>query len=443
MAMIYSYGFSLTGISHQKKGLPCQDAHKIVYLKNGWVAAAIADGLGSAPHSEKGSKIAVDDVTGTVAGYMPQFWDVKSVMALLHTGFLAAQNRIEKEAEKNNHQLEDYDTTLTAVVYNGRKIVFGHVGDGGILGLGSFGDLIKVTEVMKGDTHNETMPLRGGPEYWHFDYSEEEFSSILLLTDGMLDILTPTLLDEKIYINFARQYMDLNLIKLAEKGPDAVKEGLQTYTDKIEFVTDDKTVVALINTELMPALKDDAYYEEPDWAALKEERNKKLYPGLEPAPGLKAGLEKDSGQVDTVSGSDGKPAVSPRSSHAAASAAYGATAGPAGKGELPVELGFEEKAEPLVQYFLPKSKKDETSPVMDDRPPETGEGVKVEPESRAGAGEAKNEVSAKNNETKERDSAAAVGDQDVPAVPAGSEDPKSSFSGINKRKGILNWFKRK
>jgi hypothetical protein len=200
-------------------------------------------------------------------------------MAILHTGFLTAQKEIEEEIEKHNRLPEEYDTTLTAVVYNGSKIVYGHVGDGGIIGLSSFGDFIKVTEVQKGEEYNAVVPLRSGPKWWVFDYSEEEFSSILLLTDGLLDIMIPTLLRGKIYINFVRQFMDVNKLGVTKDNQSEIKGKIEDYlkSKNLDFVGDDKTIVGLVNCDLIPQEKEPSYYEEPDWQTLKEEVRFALY----------------------------------------------------------------------------------------------------------------------------------------------------------------------
>jgi hypothetical protein len=204
-------------------------------------------------------------------------------MAILHTGFVIAQNKIEEEIEKHDRLPEEYDTTLTAVVYNGRKIVYGHVGDGGIIGLGSFGDFVKVTEVQKGEEHNMVVPLRGGPNYWVFDYSEEEFCSILLLTDGLLDIMLPSLLKGDIYINYVRQFMDMNILGLTKDNYGPVSKKIEDYleSDNLSFVTDDKTMVGLINDEIVPQEKEPTYYEEPDWNKLKNDLRAALYKNAE------------------------------------------------------------------------------------------------------------------------------------------------------------------
>ncbi len=218
-------------------------------------------------------------VTETIAKHIPKEWNTKTLMAIMHTGFVAAQNDINKEIEKNNRLPEEYDTTLTAVIYNGRKIVFGHVGDGGIIGLGSFGDFIKITEVQKGEDHNVVVPLRGGPEWWVFDYSEEEFISILLLTDGLLDIVLPSLLKGNIYINYVREFMDINVLGLTNANHEDIRGKIENHlkSDDLGFVTDDKTMVGLINCNLVPQEKDPSYYEEPNWKKLREEQNIALY----------------------------------------------------------------------------------------------------------------------------------------------------------------------
>ena len=61
--MIYSYGVSLPGTYHIKNDIVCQDAHDIIKIGKSIAIAAVADGLGSAVHSDEGSKIAVNVAT--------------------------------------------------------------------------------------------------------------------------------------------------------------------------------------------------------------------------------------------------------------------------------------------------------------------------------------------------------------------------------------------
>jgi len=56
--MIYAYGVSLPGTYHIKNDIVCQDSHHIIRIGKEAAIAAVADGLGSADHSDVGSKIA-------------------------------------------------------------------------------------------------------------------------------------------------------------------------------------------------------------------------------------------------------------------------------------------------------------------------------------------------------------------------------------------------
>ena len=147
--MIIDYGFSITGKSHADIGTCCQDNHKIKRLDNGWIIAAVADGVGSAAKSEIGSKIAVETVVSMCEEYMPWDYSLISIKSMMRTAYNYAFKQIVREAEKNGDPIEDYDTTLTMVIYDGHKIIYGHSGDGAIIGLNTFGDYIPITTPQK------------------------------------------------------------------------------------------------------------------------------------------------------------------------------------------------------------------------------------------------------------------------------------------------------
>ena len=62
MANFLKYKVNLPGPYHIKKGIPCQDAYCIREAPDGVIVAAVADGLGSEAHSDKGAKIASNSV---------------------------------------------------------------------------------------------------------------------------------------------------------------------------------------------------------------------------------------------------------------------------------------------------------------------------------------------------------------------------------------------
>ena len=57
-----TYGYSLQGKSHIDRNTVCQDSSAAVKLKSGYYLGVVADGVGSAPHSDVGSGIAVESL---------------------------------------------------------------------------------------------------------------------------------------------------------------------------------------------------------------------------------------------------------------------------------------------------------------------------------------------------------------------------------------------
>jgi len=325
--MIIDYGFSLIGKSHIAKGTCCQDNHKIKRLDNGWYIAAIADGVGSAKNSHIGSKIATETVVAVCEEYMPWDYSIISIKSMMRTAYNYAFKQILRESEKSGEPIESYDTTLTMVIYDGQRIIYGHSGDGAIIGLNVFGDYVPITRPQKGVDGITVVPLRAGYTAWKIDTYDEELAAVLLMTDGMLDIFCPYLLKDlsngvdRVYIPIASFFGDPICFtgdeKSMEKSKETVREFLlgdenfdvgkyfaflnKVYTkhvgrtaDKLldelkknnyplilmQGVQDDKTVVGLINTDAIVDDRDESFYQEPDWQKLQDAWNRKAYPHL-------------------------------------------------------------------------------------------------------------------------------------------------------------------
>lgn len=282
--MLGYYKMSIIGTAHQaKKDGVCQDASDVVVLKNGWVVAAIADGLGSAKKSEVGSTTAVKAVLSFVCENHPDKWHEESLMSLLRTAYHKALKTIRTLSEENQDELCDYDTTLTTVIYNGTNVVYGHAGDGGIIALSSYGDYSVLTEAQKGEAFNETSPLRAGPDSWFFGVAKEDVCSLIMMTDGIFDVAYPWLLaktNQPIYVNYVRPFMDINILKVLTPADFENAQAEITEFFKGPYskqITDDKTIVGIINTDVTPEIKSDEFYAEPDWKKLAKEHHDRLY----------------------------------------------------------------------------------------------------------------------------------------------------------------------
>lgn len=323
--MIIDYGFSVVGKSHIKKDSCCQDYHCIKRMKNGWIIAAVADGVGSAKNSHIGSKIAAETVVEFCDECMPWDYSVISIKSMLRTAYNYAFKMILKESEKSGEPIESFDTTLSMVIYDGQRIIYGHSGDGAIFGLTIFGDFIEITRPQKSVDGVSVIPLRGGYTQWVIDTYEEDLVAVLLMTDGMLETLCHYLLRDqerkinRVYVPLASYFADpygFNERKIEDikkeifdfivadkdyetsrfytrlldvykwhipKAAESVIETLKKANYPVSLMQaeqDDKTIVGLINTELPFDNKEESFYSEPDWNLLQEAWYRKAYPHL-------------------------------------------------------------------------------------------------------------------------------------------------------------------
>lgn len=322
MSNIFTYGFSLQGKSHKKTGICCQDSHRIENPGKICIAA-VADGVGSAANSQIGSNIAVNTAVDFCCSHYARYEsDLKS---LITKAYENALDRIFEEAEQKGNPVESYDTTLSLAIYDGRKTAFGHSGDGAIIGLADSGDFVEITRPQKGSDRISVIPLRAGSQFWQIDSCSQDFAALLLLTDGMLNTLSPYLLklDKKscgIYVPLASYFADLQCIvktdgdniknkieKFVTAENNYNSEDFYNYLSAIyrqhlperqaeELISiirannfpvrlmqneqDDKTVAALINTGIRVGNKSAGFYAEPNWMELSDMWRRQAYPHL-------------------------------------------------------------------------------------------------------------------------------------------------------------------
>lgn len=283
--MIISYGMSIVGTSHVSKNTPCQDSHRYETLDNGWLVAAVADGVGSAKHSEVASKMACDVFVETCKSLITKNTAITDTQSILAEAYRTADAKIKDYVYGLEDLITDYDTTLSTVIYDGKHLVYGHSGDGGIVALTYEGDYIKVTEPQKADDGICVIPLRAGETHWEFGECDADVASVLLATDGVYDNFMPYLLrgqPVEFYIPLIRWFMDNSGIGITSENREQVEESRKKFLcgDSCRAITDDKTILVAFNADVVPALKDDSYYAEPDWAKLQDEWNRKAYPHL-------------------------------------------------------------------------------------------------------------------------------------------------------------------
>lgn len=275
--MIYAYGITQQGTYHVKNNIVCQDAHNIIKCGDFMVVAAVADGLGSEEHSDVASKIAANRSTRYCVENICEDTTDEAILGILHDAFVLAQSEIEREAKKNHHELDQYDTTLSLAILKNGTLFYGHSGDSGIVALTEDGLYEKVTEQQR-DSYGRVFPLYFGEEKWVFGKYEKAVASVLLATDGMFETLFPYLIQNEpvnIYVALARYFMDIQTLGIAELGEAAVQDKMSDFVDSIsdDQVNDDKTVVVIANDAVVPKEQPESYYAEPDWRELKKKHD--------------------------------------------------------------------------------------------------------------------------------------------------------------------------
>lgn len=319
---IKGYAVSLRGKSHEITDLPCQDASDVLILPNGAVVAAAADGVGSAKNAADGSKLAVESFMELFKECCPYHMDPISIKSAVRTGFNAAMGSIIQKASESNEELLSYDTTLMAVIYDGNKAYYGFCGDGGILVLNADGGYHVITAPQKGPDGESVVPLRAGVRRWQIEDMPSDLRSILIVTDGLLDALTPyypgkegmvyipptmVLMDPSAFDSYEdredsqtrithflkgqleKEISDDILSRIIHKylGQNKTSEYILSSVLKstkmgelIGNVNDDITAVGIIDLLNPVAAQNPDYYAEPDWEAYYREWRKIAYPHL-------------------------------------------------------------------------------------------------------------------------------------------------------------------
>lgn len=276
--MIYTYGVTQRGYYHIKKDIVCQDAHAIKQIAKDCCIAAVADGLGSELYTDKASRIAVDTVVEYCSAHINVTSPSEQILLCLQEAYHAAIQAIEQEALSSQHEINQYDTTLTCALLIGETLYYGHSGDSGIIALLKSGEFQSVTAQQR-DESGCVYPLCF-TDKWKFG-SVQGVASVLLATDGMLDTLFPSLLFNEpinIYVALASYLMDNDNVGFETLTNEQVQEKMEKFVSGIAEaqVSDDKTIVAIINVGAEKTRQPEEYYQVPNWAELKRKKDEEF-----------------------------------------------------------------------------------------------------------------------------------------------------------------------
>ena len=285
--MIYHYGTTQQGTYHVEKGIVCQDAHNFKLINEHFAIAAVADGLGSESHSDIASQTAVKISVEYCATNIQENDSEEKILSTIKESFSKSLEEINKIATSNNDEVDQYDTTLVVVAYINGDVYFGNAGDSGIVVLNKNGKYESLTTQQR-DEDGHVFPLWFGEEKWVFGH-RENVASVFMATDGMYETLFPFLLkgtDNPLYVALAHYMMSDECVGFTKEPAEEVQQKMESFIANIpgNQVNDDKTVLVMYNSNIIPEKLDDDYYKAPDWVALKkkhdEEYRRLAYPNM-------------------------------------------------------------------------------------------------------------------------------------------------------------------
>jgi hypothetical protein len=183
-------GASVQGTAHEKKNLPCQDAHLYRLLPEGIVILAVADGAGSAERSDEGAKLAAREVVGHLTASLQQELPTEfdGWQALLRDAFGQARQAILQHAKAEKMAARTFATTLTCAIASHEWLVTGQIGDGVVVGKSKAGQLFSATEPQRGEFANETYFLTMEQALQQLKVAQyiKPIEALAAMTDGLI-----------------------------------------------------------------------------------------------------------------------------------------------------------------------------------------------------------------------------------------------------------------
>lgn len=274
--MLSKFSISKIGRSHVKHDMPCQDSSVSFSVPSvgdaRFVVAVMADGVGSEDHSDQGAQVAVDTVERHLKEALEADWSTDNMMDLVEDSFEEALDAILNLADEQQEPFPKYASTLTAAVFDGSTLWFGHAGDDGIVVMRRDGSYGMVTERHKGELANSVIPF--GEHNWQFG-KEEDVASCVLMTDGVLDycvgdelennrvrlpFLKPLLyavVDTAEEEDAIRRDWEAFLSASDELGHDG-RDGASTHAFR-DYTSDDLSIALLSNSEAVTELPEYAF----------------------------------------------------------------------------------------------------------------------------------------------------------------------------------------
>ena len=180
-------GARAIGPLHVQLGTPCQDAWYARVGEHGWVAVAVADGLGSAPHSDVGAELVVHaSVVAALSKLGQPEFNEGELQGIAKDAVAAARAELVAYAEDEGWEPRAAACTLMLLVSSRKSTVVAHIGDGAVVG--QRGDeLLVLSDPGESEYANEVTPLTSSDweESLRVSGVHDDLTAAAVFTDGL------------------------------------------------------------------------------------------------------------------------------------------------------------------------------------------------------------------------------------------------------------------
>ncbi|MDM8532634.1 PP2C family serine/threonine-protein phosphatase [Anaerolineales bacterium HSG25] len=241
-------GASAIGTSHTKSGAPCQDSFAYKHLPNKGLIIAVADGAGSAPKSDQGSRLIADTAVESLAQQLDSSppTDEEGWQTAVKTAFGTAQQAVSDQLDDDESTMRDYAATLMLVALTPDWTVGGLVGDSVAVVMDADEVLTILCTPQKGEYANMTNFLTQDNA---LDMLDVEVSAgggigVAVFSDG-LQSLAINIAQNKPHVPFFKPLFAFTAAVEDKDEVDAAKQLAEFLnTDRLnERTDDDKTLV--------------------------------------------------------------------------------------------------------------------------------------------------------------------------------------------------------
>ena len=243
------------GCSHVRDNTPNQDTvgYRLVEFGYGQVVVvAVADGAGSAPRSDEGSRIAVGAAIASIVDGINKrpaaVFGESMAESLVRDAIKRAKDDVVRYSRRQNVDARELASTLIVAVASDSLLTAAQIGDGAVIAFDSrAGAAITLCAAHTGEYANETTFITSHSRPDRVAYvghaSGKDYDALALITDGLQN-LALKMPEREAFMGFWNPILN-DLVYTDE--PEAVPARLHTFisSERVQSRTTDDVTIAI------------------------------------------------------------------------------------------------------------------------------------------------------------------------------------------------------